>query len=179
MNSINFVKEAQQYLKVLTPTVLDCGCGDGRVVLSMDNCQITAFDCDVTKVAELQMKINKLQKQQVIKIFQENILNFSFKKENFLGWDLIICTNVLHYISDYSASKTIEKMAKALRQDGVIAFSYVMDRKGLPATIIGTLIENFETLEIECKKIYDPGHEGEPEPHSHMIFYFIGRKKLV
>ncbi len=175
MNSVEFARKAKQYLKTSTPSVLDCGCGNGSVTLDMENCLVKAFDIDNTKVAELQFKIKELQKQNTIKVVEGNVLDFNYKEKS-CGWDLVICTNVLHYLPDHSALKALKNIINSVSKNGILAFSYLMDEKGLPDSIATTLVKNLDTIEMQCKKVFDKGHKGNPEPHTHMVFYFIGKK---
>lgn len=176
MTTVDFVDKAKRYIPSSANVALNLGCGKSEITLKLGELNVIACDIDGRAIDELRKKIENTRFEQKIKLINCDVRDFPY--QDYKNIDLIICANVLHFIPNDQAAQFISIMINCLKKSsGIIAFSYVMDKKGLPAIIASALINNLEIIEMQCDKVFDSGHEGNPEPHEHMIFYCIGRRR--
>ena len=147
---------------------LDYGAGAGRnaVYLARQGLQVLAVDKNqniletIPTNDHLQIKCADITKWQIPGAF-----------------DYVIATNILHFFNPEIASDCIKKIATATSENGILALTYIIDKKeSVPQSVLEAINSYYQTIVSETKTVKDPGHPGMPEPHKHTIFYYLGRK---
>ena len=108
----------KQLVGKIQTRILDAGCSDGRATKGCkafleNNKHVVSFvgaDQDATRVKKARENSNDIE------FLCSGILDLEFENE----FDIILCLNVIRYISDDSKAKVLHKLAQMLKPDGVL-----------------------------------------------------------
>ncbi|MEK7167062.1 MAG: methyltransferase domain-containing protein [Patescibacteria group bacterium] len=109
------LKEFNQYIQN-GDTILDLGCGNGRLFELFNNKKINYFGIDnCEKLIEIAKEKYKLTK---VNFFIEDALDLSFEDQKF---DVIFCVAVFNHIpSKELRIKVLENIKRVLKKDGIL-----------------------------------------------------------
>ncbi|WP_066891448.1 class I SAM-dependent methyltransferase [Clostridium nigeriense] len=106
--------------------IADLGCGTGFVSLALANDASIVFSVDNSSNMLKQLKINAADKNyKNLYLIKSSLDNLSLFDESV---DIIFINMALHHIKD--AKKAISEMHRALKRDGVVIISDVMEHDG-------------------------------------------------
>ncbi len=171
---MRFAKEIfPECFRFLNPeTVLDLGCGDGRISL-----KFAERGKKVLGVDKRLMSIN----HKNFTFFHQDVRDFIFKEK----YGLIFSSMILHFLKDGEAVKIIENMKKNTLEGGY-NFLICMSKEDFCAR---KNPRDFYVDEIELEGLYSgweiiknelcfskPHQHGNAKMHKHKIIVFLARK---
>ena len=162
------VKLALDHLSPSGPIrALDLGAGQGRNAkfLANQNFLVTAID----KSAEVIEQLNSISG---ISAIQADLASYEIPDNH----DLIIMTNVLHFLPIDAVKRILEESARKINTGGVIVIAHILDNSKLTPNMIEAKLSGLTLIEHETKTVNDPPHLGVPYPHQHNIAYYIYQK---
>jgi tellurite methyltransferase len=155
---------------------LDIGSGQGRNSFFMASLGFRVQAIDVSREACEQLS-KKVKENHIQNIEVENtdIRDFVIDNNEF---NIISVINVLHFIDKEAALAVINKIKKALADDGLIAISLFIVKNGFHKQELLKIFEDFDVL-YYFESIINDKHPGQPEEHTHYISRILARKRLI
>ncbi len=99
-------------------STLDIGCSSGRYCFALSKLGFNTIGIDISKKAiDFANKKKKQFKLQNLNFKVGEATNLKFKKNSF---DLIICIEVLHHLSNKELKKTFQEIHKVLKPNGIL-----------------------------------------------------------
>jgi len=139
--------------------ILDLGCGDGRLSLSLASKQfknISAWDFSEEAISRLNHISDTKHYQINTKIIDINKAHID--KSNY---NLVICASTLHYFNDLKVEKLLKKINNALKKSGIIYLTFETELKLSLADGTGFAFSNQPKRTIEdsvklTKNFFEP-----------------------
>ena len=164
---------------------LDLGCGQGKDFLFLAQNGFIVHGVD--KSSEAVQSVNhKIQEFSLDKASVElgDIRNYEIKKDYF---DVIICHNVLNFVTKEEALKIINNIKEAIKPTGYVLMQvFTVDdpsfrkEKQLACYFepqeLGNIFSDFEIEEHFAGIIHDEAHQGFEAPHQHGIAKIVAKK---
>lgn len=157
--------------------ILDCGCGEGDNAL-----MLTKQGADLTLLDNSLERLNKA----VYKLVNEGFLAKSILSdiENWTPdtqYDIVIFTNVLHFLPKEKQQQALDNIFKTLKPKGILVFTDLIDDAPIPNNIRERILQNLNTEEGTTLEgvytAYDLPHKNMNFPHIHRMHYIVGTKK--
>ena len=166
------IKLIRKYRSNLAPmSVLDLGCGRGgnTIALAKEGAKVLAVDRNPEM---LKHTVSLAHKESVFILFQEgSAVDFSSPHH----YDVVLFTNVLHFIPEKNQKKALENILDNLVSPGtVFVFSDLIDDGEVPEGFKEMIRKRLANVVEVYKTLDDSPHKGVPYPHTHLIYFIAG-----
>jgi len=175
------VKHVPELIK--SGRVLDVGVGEGRnaLFLAEKGFDVTGIDISQTAIK----KFLRLAEQRNLKVTGVAIDALEFEPD--VGYDVVICTAVLHYFSAEQAKRLMRKMKQYTNEGGINLLTvFTKDDQGFKQYPEFHFFEDEEELRemygdwqiLKCERYTKEEEHGGSEPHVHDIAVLLARNKI-
>ena len=154
---------------------LDIGAGQGRDSLYLAKLGFNVLAVDISEEAckQISTKANEIDLNN-IKVENTRIEDLIIKKNSY---DIISCINLLHFLEKDVAISSIKNMISGLKKNGFIIIKLFIKKNGFKSGELKDLFDDHKIISYEEALVEDPGHPGEPKPHTHNIATIVAQNQ--